>query len=322
LLDGGGDTYIAYGKTDFSNAESGFILGIDDSDSNKAKIYIGDYLRWFSWNGTTLEYTSGLVVEPTIRLYVGGTIKTSDKALDGSGDSAGILINKDGVYAGGANQFPVSANVRILATGDAYFKGTITADAGYIGGIDGWTIAAKTLTGAADSKIISGLLESADWGAASGSQIDLFTSTIKFGGLNNPKFMVDSDGTMTAVGGIFKSSASGQRTQIDSDGITIYEVGIFGKYHEFNWGDGTKWGSGARVQIGNPSRHAPLYFPTASSYADIHLAERDETPSGEAEVNDIIAIAGTLYICTEAGTPGTWTAVGGGGDFLVMQVFS
>jgi len=52
---GVGDTYIAAGKHDFDNTDAGFILGIDDSDGDKAKFYIGDSTHYLNWNGTSLS---------------------------------------------------------------------------------------------------------------------------------------------------------------------------------------------------------------------------------------------------------------------------
>ena len=51
---GTGDSYIAAGKTDFTNTENGFILGIDDSDSDRAKFYIGDSINFLNWDGQSL----------------------------------------------------------------------------------------------------------------------------------------------------------------------------------------------------------------------------------------------------------------------------
>ena len=62
VVDGQGDVYFAAGKTDFTNTESGFILGIDDSDSNKAKFYLGDSTTYLSWDGTTLSIVGGFNV--------------------------------------------------------------------------------------------------------------------------------------------------------------------------------------------------------------------------------------------------------------------
>lgn len=53
--DGTGDSYIAAGKSDFNNTDSGFILGIDDSDSDKAKFYIGDSSSYLNWTGSGIN---------------------------------------------------------------------------------------------------------------------------------------------------------------------------------------------------------------------------------------------------------------------------
>jgi len=51
----GGDTYIAAGKTDFGDTTAGFILGIDDSDSDLAKFEIGNATDYFKWDGTNVK---------------------------------------------------------------------------------------------------------------------------------------------------------------------------------------------------------------------------------------------------------------------------
>ncbi len=51
---GTGDSKIQAGKTDFTNDDSGFILGIDDSDSDKTKFFIGDSINYLNWDGTSL----------------------------------------------------------------------------------------------------------------------------------------------------------------------------------------------------------------------------------------------------------------------------
>lgn len=54
VSDTNGDVYIAAGKSDFTNTDNGFILGIDDSDANKAKLYIGDSSYYLNWTGAGL----------------------------------------------------------------------------------------------------------------------------------------------------------------------------------------------------------------------------------------------------------------------------
>jgi len=60
VSDGNGDAYIAAGKTDFNNTQAGFILGIDDSDSNKAKLFIGNESNYLNWDGSALTIRGAL----------------------------------------------------------------------------------------------------------------------------------------------------------------------------------------------------------------------------------------------------------------------
>jgi len=87
VSDGSGDSYIAAGKTDFTNAVSGVILGIDDSDSNKAKFYIGDASVYFNWDAANLTVVGGTIT--------GGTIQTSSNnpkiILSATGDDLKLI---------------------------------------------------------------------------------------------------------------------------------------------------------------------------------------------------------------------------------------
>ncbi|MDD4110225.1 MAG: hypothetical protein PHS54_01580 [Clostridia bacterium] len=58
FTEGAGDCYIACGKTDFDHDETGFIFGIDDSDSNKAKLLIGNSTKYLNWDGNDLSTTN------------------------------------------------------------------------------------------------------------------------------------------------------------------------------------------------------------------------------------------------------------------------
>jgi len=85
---GTGDVYIAAGKTDFTNDDNGFILGIDDSDSDKAKFYIGDSSQYLNWNGNSLIISgksslTGISIEAGEDLTAGETVyfKKNDSKL-------------------------------------------------------------------------------------------------------------------------------------------------------------------------------------------------------------------------------------------------
>jgi len=92
VSEGSGDAYIAAGKTDFTNTDAGFILGIDDSDANKAKFYIGDSTYYFNWTGSavvlqgTINATSGYIGDATDGIQI---------------DSAGLQIVGTGYIATG-----------------------------------------------------------------------------------------------------------------------------------------------------------------------------------------------------------------------------
>lgn len=73
-----------------------------------------------------------------------------------------------------------SKNFTIDSSGNAYFKGNVQANAGYIGGTSGWAITTNTITGNENSKIISGILESSNFVENStGVQMNLNTGIIK-----------------------------------------------------------------------------------------------------------------------------------------------
>ena len=79
---GTGDTAIKAGKTDFTNTETGFILGLDDSDSDKPKFYIGSDTKYLNWDGSDLtirgtlnadDITAGTLVGRTVKAKGSGT---------------------------------------------------------------------------------------------------------------------------------------------------------------------------------------------------------------------------------------------------------
>lgn len=72
ITGGAGDSYINSGKTDFTNTDAGFILGLDDSDSDKAKFYIGDSTNYLNWTGSALNI-KGSITGSTI---TGSTLTT------------------------------------------------------------------------------------------------------------------------------------------------------------------------------------------------------------------------------------------------------
>jgi len=78
---GTGDSVIRAGKTDFTNTESGFILGIDDSDSDRAKFYIGDSSKYLNWNGTELTIGGDIIVTGNL---VANAVTTTSSSYNGN----------------------------------------------------------------------------------------------------------------------------------------------------------------------------------------------------------------------------------------------
>jgi len=69
------------------------------------------------------------------------------------------------------------------------------------------------------------------------------------------------------------------------------------------------YGVGVTAFYGNFSRPI-LSVEAEREFADIRLYNRSSDPSGAAQVGDLMVKGGILYICTTAGTPGSFTCVG------------
>jgi len=62
----------------------------------------------------------------------------------------------------------------------------------------------------------AGVLQSSNWGATTGSQLDLDNGTLKLGGSDSPKFQVDADGVLHATGAVIEGAlTAGEGSSID-----------------------------------------------------------------------------------------------------------
>ena len=111
---GGGDVYIAAGKTDFTNVDPGFILGVDDSDSDLAKFYIGNSTHYLNWTGTQLD--------------IAGNISATSLDIGGADDTS-FHVDIDGNMWLGAATFNISTNPFAVSN-----AGLLRAVSGTIGG--------------------------------------------------------------------------------------------------------------------------------------------------------------------------------------------
>jgi hypothetical protein len=118
-------------------------VAVDDTDGS-GMIIDGDGIRIYSSDPvlgpTLINFPSNgsqqILNSPKIKLQTAGAVQTADGIGDGITNAAGVYICKDGIYACQEGQTLANANVRILATGSAYFAGAISASTIDIGGAD------------------------------------------------------------------------------------------------------------------------------------------------------------------------------------------
>lgn len=219
VTDGAGDSYIASGKSDFTNVDPGFILGIDDSDSNKAKLYIGNSTEYFNWDGSNVIIhaqvfaTGGIIGGYTItstELYSdletanGSVYITSDDggriSVGGSSNRAGItgsgsVSTSVAIWAGGLYADRASADFRVTR-GGAVTCSNLTVTGGSAGGS---TITSTAITG--------GIIRTSDssWRA----QMDNTSKPFKYYDGSTERFWVDNAGNVNIRGSFAIYAGSG-----------------------------------------------------------------------------------------------------------------
>lgn len=104
--------------------------------------------------------------------------------------------------------------------------------------------------------------------------------------------------------------------QLTSAGLRYVETLATGKYGSgVQYGDGTLYGTGYTATIFNSAK--PLFNVEAErAFSDLHLYNRSAHSSGASTVGDLEVKSGVLYLCTTAGTPGTFTDVIGASKAL------
>jgi hypothetical protein len=225
----------------------------------------------FPSDGSKPTISAGTIGGINFEVTTNTVIRTSQTVGDGSADSSGLLMNNTGFYGCTANQLLSDANFKILANGNAYFKGEIQATAGTIGGI---TISGSSLSG----------------GIISGTEL---------------------------MAPIIETSPTMPRVRIDANGIYYQVTGSTGKYAEFMYGDGSKYGTGVSAYLFN-TNYPILAITAEQSHADIRLFDRAANPTtGRHELGDLICVNGLIKRCSAAGNPGTFVNVGET-DFLAL----
>ena len=86
-------------------------------------------------DGSAPTFSSGIINSTIFNINTNAIIRTSETVGDGTINSSGLLINDSGLYACGQNQLLNEANIKILSSGNAFFKGEIQASSGIIGNV-------------------------------------------------------------------------------------------------------------------------------------------------------------------------------------------
>jgi len=172
---GDGDSYIAAGKTDFTNTQAGFILGLDDSDSDLAKFYIGNASAYLNWTGSALNIKGGITIDSgsgIANLSDAGDLATTNEA------DANVLNMTNAPSEAGADVTGnnTAANITSqgnLATANTVGNGEITDVA--VSKLTAGSITSKAITlavvaGTGDSYIAGGNnIDIANWRGGDGT---------------------------------------------------------------------------------------------------------------------------------------------------------
>jgi hypothetical protein len=224
-------------------------------------------------DGSAPTFSSGTITSVTWELDTVSVIRTSDTVGDGSADSAGILINNTGLYGCESEQTLANANLKILATGDAYFRGEINAISGTIGGV-----------AISDDRLTGGLI---------------IGSTIRGAVIENsatmPKILINESGVCYQVTDL-----------VGKYDTFMYNNGTSGF-------DEWKYGAGVLGYLFNNKYPplAILAESTKADIRLYNRADVPGADTGPHEIGDLICVSGELKICSVPGSPGTFKTVGG-----------
>jgi len=126
----------------------------------------------------------------------------------------------------------------------------------------------------------AGVLQSSNWGATTGSQLDLDNGTLKLGGSDAPKFQVDADGVLHATGAVISGAlTAGPGSSID--GVYIEDATITSaKISDLTFDKITAGTNTASLTIGSGGYIQSANYSPGSAGFKI-------SGSGDAEFNDV-----------------------------------
>ena len=205
--------------------------------------------------------------------------------------------------------------------------GAITTDKVYAGAIttDKMTVDELSAISAAMGEITSGIITAGTLRtAASGTRVNIdSTGIMGYSATYGQTFKLPTDGNApvfasgtiqsatiidtTIISNDFKSSSELPWIEIGDSGLAYREAPTGALYGDgFQYGDGTLYGTGVTFYVGNPAKPI-LSVEAERTLSDLRLYNRSGHSTGASVIGDIEVVSGVLYVCTTAGTPGTFT---------------
>ena len=243
------DVIINYGKTDFTNVDTGFILGYDFSDL-KGKFFIGNSTDYFNFNGVNTIFRTTLVDAITIDcgsnilLKEGGSIKLTSVVAP-TACTATLVTTGTGNVTNGTHSYKI---IYVTATGETSLgsvSNTVTVD-GTHKQVDLSLIPISSSGGVTARRIYRTLAGDTDYyllDTINGNSITVYTDNIADGSLgigpanskdNNTfgKIFVDSINSLSLGQNIFVGGYSGTHNSIGynntATGYSTLHTNVFG----------------------------------------------------------------------------------------------
>ena len=124
----------------------------------------------------------------------------------------------------------------------------------------------------------------------------------------------------TIISNDFKSSSELPWVELGDSGLAYREAASGALYGDgTQYGDGTNYGTGVTFFLGNSAKPV-ISVEAERTLSDIRMYNRSSHSTGASVIGDLEVVSGKLYICTTAGTPGTFTECGKGTVDLTADV--
>jgi hypothetical protein len=216
-----GDVFINYGKTDFTNTQTGFILGYDYSAS-LAKFYMGSSTKYFNYDGADFTLAGGTIIGGTLQTATSGQRVVIENNITTYYNSA----NPNYLSIGGMNNTGLDGvTFSINGYGFLDINGSHSGDSAILeiknpnGGATPSKISLETIYGDAPNInfMFGAGLATIQYGGNGIIQTETLDITASLT-VASTKFNLNSSGQLTTVNNLAASSYTGQ--VLESDGTS------------------------------------------------------------------------------------------------------